>query len=149
MFFGGKTIKGVINLDMIGNAGSSECVKFGYKNYNGGNVISDLAVQMNSTFNIGLDTQSISSDVSASDHAPFWRNNIPAIYGHECVFSPVYHTTSDTTQHVNFSQITKATKITAATGMIRAFPDAHFFVRNATTPYNRRQFIMTRIKVSR
>ena len=63
---------------------------------------------------IGLDARSVSSNQNGSDHAPLWQRNIPAIYVHECRFSPVYHTTDDTIQHISFSQITKATKAVAA-----------------------------------
>lgn len=110
-----KTIKGVINLDMIANRGSSgDCVTFGYRNYNGGNVISDKIVAINNQYNIGLKASSIASSITASDHAPFWRAGIPAIFGFECDFSEVYHTINDKTDRINFDQLTKTVKAVSA-----------------------------------
>ena len=111
-----KTIKGVANLDMIANRGSSgDCVTFGYRAYNGGNVISDKIVAMNNQYQINLTASSVQSSITASDHAPFWQAGIPAIFGFECDFSSVYHTTSDKTDRINFDQLTKTVKtVTAA-----------------------------------
>lgn len=110
----GKTILGVINVDMIGTGRSSDCVDFGYKSYSGGNLISDMIVSMNTRYNIGLSTRSYTSSQTGSDHYNFWNANIPAVYGAECQFSSVYHRTTDTTQYINYSQLTKTTKAVVA-----------------------------------
>ena len=112
----GKKIKGIINLDMVANRGSAgDCVNFGYKPYNGGNVLSDAIVKNNNDYAIGLITKSHETSERRSDHAPFWDAGIAAIMGHECNFSSVYHSTSDKTDKINFTQLTKTTKAVAAT----------------------------------
>lgn len=109
-----ERIKGVINIDMVGNRGSSgDCVNFGYKNYNGGDLLSSKILETNNRFNIGLITSSISSSNGRSDHKPFWDAGIPAIFGHECDFSPVYHSVSDKTDKINYTQLTKTAKVIA------------------------------------
>jgi len=112
----GKTIKGVVNLDMIANNGSQgDCDKFGYRNYNGGNVISQKIVDINNQYQINLTASSVPSAETGSDHYPFWQAGIPAIYGSECDFSEVYHTVNDKTDKINFDQLTKTVKaVTAA-----------------------------------
>lgn len=115
----GKKIKGVINLDMIGNKSGSECVNFLYKNYNGGDVISSKIIEIISKYNLGLGGISGASSNGQSDHKPFWDVGIPAVFGHECTFSPVYHSINDKTNSINYSQIAKTTK--AVVGAIAEF----------------------------
>jgi hypothetical protein len=111
-----NNIKGVFNLDMVANKGAQgDCDKFGYRTYNGGNVLSQRIVDINNQYQINLSATSIPSSVTGSDHSPFWDENIPAIYGSECDFSPEYHKTSDQTDKINFDQLTKVAKaVTAA-----------------------------------
>lgn len=106
----GKIVKGVINLDMVGNRGSSDCVKFGYKEEDREKFLSDKIVSINTQYSIGLTASSVYSNIDGSDHARFWTANKPAIFGHECSFSPVYHTTNDKTSYINYSQLTKVAK---------------------------------------
>ncbi len=110
----GKNIRGVLNLDMIGNKASSECVNFMYKNYNGGDIISNKVVEMIGRFNLGLGGVSAASSNGQSDHKPFWDVGIPAIFAHECTFSAVYHSLNDRVESINYSQITKTTKAVVA-----------------------------------
>jgi Zn-dependent M28 family amino/carboxypeptidase len=120
-----QKIKGVINMDMVGYAQgeSGECVKFGYKDYNGGNILSEKIVSAVNRYAIGLQTGSISTDISASDHAPFWNKGVPAIFASECdlmVYKrgevyPGYHSVGDKINLVSIPQITKVAKaVTAA-----------------------------------
>lgn len=110
-----KTIKGVVNIDMIGNQGpSGDCTNFGYKPYNGGDVLSQAIVSANRKYNIGLDASSVQSSNGRSDHKPFWDRGIPAIFGFECDFSPVYHTVNDKLDKINFNQLTKNAKALVA-----------------------------------
>ncbi len=106
----GKKIEGVINLDMIGNDSGSACVNFGYKNYNGGDIMSNKIIEMIQKYNINLGGSSVSTSNARSDHAPFWSRGIPAIFGHECTFSSVYHSTNDKIEFINFAQITNTAK---------------------------------------
>lgn len=110
----GKTIKGVINLDMVGNSSGGECVNFMYKNYNGGDALSNRIVQMISAHNLGLGGESKATSIPYSDHKPFWDVGIPAIFATECAFSPVYHSINDKMSYLNFSQLTKTTKAIVA-----------------------------------
>lgn len=112
---GSKKIKGVINLDMIGNKGGSDCVDFGYKPYNGGDVMTAKLVSMVSKYSIPMQITQGPSSVEASDHARFWAVGIPAVYGAECVFSPVYHSISDKTDKLSYSQITGTAKAVVGT----------------------------------
>ncbi|MCL5970840.1 MAG: M28 family metallopeptidase [Patescibacteria group bacterium] len=106
-----KMIKGVFNLDMIGNQGSNgDCVNFNYIDYNGGDILSQKIVEINNQYNIGLTTRSVNRDIPYSDHANFQYAGIPAIFGSECNFSSVYHSVNDKIDHINFSELTKAAK---------------------------------------
>lgn len=118
----GKNVKGVINLDMIGNRGSNDCAEFLFLNGGLGSALSSKIVEANSTYNIGLAVTSQAareSDpgavITRSDQWPFLARNIPATFGMECEFSPVYHSPDDKINLINFTQITKITKAVAAT----------------------------------
>jgi len=112
----GKNIKGVINLDMVGNKSGTSCVNFYYKNYNGGDILSNKAIEMIKSYNIDLGGASLASSNGQSDHKPFWDIGIPAIFVHECNNNwNVYHSINDKMEFINISQITNATKaVTAA-----------------------------------
>lgn len=121
---GDKKIKGVINLDMIGwsKTPGRACVTFGYRNYDGGNVIADTIKQIADSQSIGLETRVGPSSIDASDHGAFWNRNITAIFGYECdlltggtVSNPTYHRVTDQTTAVNFDQLTKTAKAVAGT----------------------------------
>jgi len=106
----GKKIKGVINVDMIGNRGGNDCVDFGYKAYNGGDVLANKVIEVINKYSIPVSSKSKISSVGRSDHKPFWDAGIPAVFGFECSFSPVYHSVNDKTSSISFSQITGSTK---------------------------------------
>ena len=110
----GKKIIAALNFDMVGNKGAKpDCVSMNFKSRSGGNLITDTIVDVNKDFNIGLDTVSQASTETRSDHYPFWKKNMVATFGHECEFSPVYHTTNDTPSTISYSQITKVAKAVA------------------------------------
>lgn len=124
--------KGVINLDMVGFAGGSsgECISMGYQPYSGGDVLTNKVVQANTTYNVGLKVDSVSTSIRASDHGAFWTTPsgqaaIPAVFGSECdlisyfrhpssggaeVIYPPYHSATDTIDKDSTAQITKITK---------------------------------------
>jgi hypothetical protein len=62
-------------------------------------------------------------DVLRSDHAPFWRENIPALMITDTANFryPFYHTEADTIDKLNFDFIKKVTQVTIATaiGMLK------------------------------
>jgi Zn-dependent M28 family amino/carboxypeptidase len=108
-----KKIRAVINLDMIGNIDpSGDCVNFYFKPGTGGNLITDVMVQVVKDANIPLKTKSEEWGITRSDHGPFWTAGInTAIFGHECKSGAdggVYHSLSDKMNAVNVSQITHA-----------------------------------------
>lgn len=111
-----KTIRAVVNVDMVGNVDpQGDCVEFAYKPGTGGNLITDTIVEIIQTKNIDMRTRSFEWGITLSDHAPFWSKGIyTSVFGHECERgtqeSPpndVYHTTSDKIDQVSVSQIAK------------------------------------------
>ncbi len=108
-------VTGVINADMIGNSTGDECVGFGYKDTVSGS--KEIALKLEDAitkYDIGLEGKAEPTSISASDHAPFWRAGIGAVFVTECAFSPFWHKPTDTTNNLNYSQITKATKAMTA-----------------------------------
>lgn len=112
-----ETVIGVVNLDMVGNVGSSpNCVNMNYYPNRGGNVITDVIVDVNQQFNVGLTTQSRASTNSRSDHASFWQHMslFNAIFGHECdLDTSIYHTQNDTVENLSTDQVTLTAKAVA------------------------------------
>ncbi|MBI4129749.1 S8 family serine peptidase [Candidatus Roizmanbacteria bacterium] len=114
-------IKGVINLDMTGYDypdTQDSCMGFIYKNYNGGNLLSEKIVAINQQYNLGLSAFSFSGS-GDSDQINFWNEGIPAIIGTECnptenwVANPNAHTINDKTDALSWNQITATTKAVA------------------------------------
>jgi len=120
-----SNVLGVINMDMIGwNPPSrGDCVQFGYIARNGGNVLADAAVNIDKTHNIQLKSTSVLTNIMASDHAPFVRKNIKAIFASECALmearigtvQPNYHSVGDVPNTLNYSQIEKTAKTVVGT----------------------------------
>ena len=122
---GNKKIKGVINIDMLGfnSNPQNDCVKFGYKARNGSNILTDTLSQVKNQFTIPIQFIPYETTIEASDHAPFWNNNIPAVFGFECELvtggqvtpHQYYHSVEDKMSHVDFSQVTNTAKLVAGT----------------------------------
>lgn len=120
-----NNVLGAVNMDMIGwNPPSrGDCVQFGYIARNGGNILSDKAVQIDNTHNIGLNASSVLTNIMASDHAPFVQNGIKAILVSECALmearigtvQPNYHSVTDVPNTLNYSQIEKTAKTVVGT----------------------------------
>ncbi len=114
-----KKIKGVMNLDMIGNIDpAGDCVNFYFKPGTGGNLISDAIVQAGKDTQNPLKMESKSWNMTRSDHAPFWNVGInTAIFGHECKSGAdggVYHSLADKMNAVSVPQIAKAAQAVGA-----------------------------------
>lgn len=117
----GKTVKGVINSDMIGNKSGGDCAEFLYLRGGLGSALSAKIVEANSIYSLGLSVTSKEANesipgavITRSDQWPFLAKGIPATFGMECVMSPEYHSPDDKMNLINFSQITKIAKAVAA-----------------------------------
>ncbi len=112
-----KTIKGVINADMIGTRRGSSHIKATYNPARPGLTLAQKIIQTKNRYNLPLTITLESNTENRSDHAYFHRNNIPAAFIYEAEFSGVYHRSADKPSHPEFSfqQITEATKAVAAT----------------------------------
>ena len=112
-----KKIKGVINLDMLSNpSASGDCVNFVSAAHNLGSVIAQKASEVDLKYGIGLNAKAKSGSVGASDHYPFEVKGMPAVFGTECAFNnAVYHKVTDTSDKINYRQVTNTAKVVAAT----------------------------------
>lgn len=117
---GGKTFKGAISMNMIGYTPNGECLKNAVRKGMDTSLAKKLT-DMNAKYNIGLNVAVSASDADLGDDAGnFWDADLPAVYPIECATEddaeeyPGYHTKNDTTKNVNFSQLTKTTKIVVA-----------------------------------
>jgi Zn-dependent M28 family amino/carboxypeptidase len=119
-----KNIKGVINIDMVGNdkdkygKAKGDCVSFGYQGGDGGSRIAQKAKEVSNRYSIpGITVKQTS--ISASDHGAFWGYKgyrIPAIFATECTFNTTnYHKITDTRDTLNYRQFANATKTIIAT----------------------------------
>lgn len=111
----GMDVGGMIQLDMIG--------------YDPGNFMAlDVASNFESVwlmnefwnsnvdYKIGLNlSTSINPNARGSDHAPFWDEGYPAIFGIESDFNDYYHTGQDTVDKMNFELVKKTTNASIAT----------------------------------
>jgi len=111
-------IKGVYNLDMVGykKDSSQACAQFGYQQENTyARTMAEVLHQIVTKYNINLDITSGTSDNGNSDHASFWRRDIPALFGFECEFNEErYHTTADKLEEVDYNQIMQVSKVVSA-----------------------------------
>ncbi len=95
----GKTVKGMINMDMIAYTNTSNAVRiYGM----------DHSAQLKNRFiDIGQSITSLTfyfyGSSGGSDHYPFELAGFPAAFAIEHEFSPVYHTSSDSISYMNFT----------------------------------------------
>lgn len=113
-----ETIIAVVNMDMIGGNPTfpANCVNMAYKGGRGGNIITDVIVDINQQFNVGLNTQSVASSNARSDHASFWQHMglYNAIFSNECELdNDVYHTQADTIENLHVDQIARTAQAVA------------------------------------
>lgn len=112
-----KTVKGMINLDMVSNPSAiGDCVEFIAGPYNPGFTIAEKLVELDKKYLLDLNAKAVKGSVGASDHYPFQIKGIPAVFGTECTFNKaVYHKPSDTSDKINYRQLAKTAKVVAAT----------------------------------
>lgn len=111
-----KDILGVINIDMIGYDGNNDGVSEIHSSVVGYSI--DLANEVkniNTDFEIGLNPIIILPGERRSDHAPFWDNDITAVFLTEGMitgdFNPYYHSTEDRISKFNLNYFYKVSKM--------------------------------------
>lgn len=109
----GKNFKGLLNMDMIGTGKSKACVN-NYYNSTADKPLSDKLAEVNTKYNIGLEFPQSQFSGDGVDSENFWSAGLPSFHADECEGSPVYHKSTDQTNHINFEQLTKMAKIIVA-----------------------------------
>ena len=112
------TIKAVINIDMIGYDDNLDFKSdIHTRPYAQSNELAYKMVELNDTFSIGLQLNIRNPGTTASDHSPFWENNISAVLLIEDAldFNRYYHTKFDSIQYFNDSFFYKNTQLALGT----------------------------------
>ncbi len=111
-----KTIKGVLNVDMIGTASQGNHIFFTYNPIRPGQLLAQKVIDMKNKYHIPLEITLKTNSENRSDHAAFHAQNIPAAFGYEYTFSNVYHSVNDKPSNPNYSytQIALTTKAVVA-----------------------------------
>lgn len=113
------SIRGILNIDMIGFSPSSETCSYAAYNKNDPRTL-DLVKRfatMNDHYDLETNGFAEASSQKNSDHASFWNVNLPAIMISECYpeQNENYHKTTDTIDALNFTQIQKVAQSVTAT----------------------------------
>ena len=129
-------IKAVINIDMIGYDNNLDYkADIHTRPYAQSNELAYKMVELNDTFSIGLTLNIRNPGTTASDHSPFWENNISAILLIEDAldFNRYYHTKFDSIQYFHDSFFYKNTQLALATlGWLAWHEDDILSVKNFT-----------------
>ncbi len=111
----GMDIGGMIQLDMIGHDPNGFMGLRAVSNAQSSWLLSEF-YDANQDYSIGLNmATSIDPTARSSDHAPFWDEGYPAIFGIETDFSAYYHSPQDLVSNMNFELVTRTTKTAVAT----------------------------------
>jgi hypothetical protein len=111
----GMDIGGMIQLDMIGHDPNSLMGLRAVANAPSSWLLNEF-YDSNQDYAIGLNMMTaIDPSARSSDHAPFWDEGYPAIFGIETDFSAYYHSPQDTVANMNFDLVTKTTQAAVAT----------------------------------
>jgi Zn-dependent M28 family amino/carboxypeptidase len=108
----GQDIRGVLNMDMIAwdSQGGPDMDVHSRSTVPGNTALADLFIDVVGAYQLPLTPVRYDNGTGASDHAPFWSYNIPAILAIENHtvdagvprdFNAYYHTTSDRVQYFN------------------------------------------------
>jgi len=109
----GDSILGVINLDMIAwDSDNDNIAEVHTKNVANSLELKDRMMEINTTYSIGLNLQTVNPGTSSSDHASFWNRGFGAILLIEDFqdFNDYYHTTNDLVSHYNQPYYLKMSK---------------------------------------
>jgi hypothetical protein len=115
----GDSILGVLNLDMIAwDSNNDSVAELHVRPISNSMTLKDKMVEVNSTYNIGVNINIINPGLTASDHSSFWNKNYSAIllieqyYGD---FNAYYHTVNDKLLYFNLPYFHKLSKLTFGT----------------------------------
>ncbi len=111
----GMDVGGMIQLDMIGYDPGGFMGLRAVSNTESSWLLNEFW-NANQDYSIGLNMMtSIDPTARSSDHAPFWDEGYPAIFGIETDFNDYYHTPQDTVDKMSFELVTRTTKAAVAT----------------------------------
>jgi hypothetical protein len=111
----GMNVGGMIQLDMIGHDPNNFLGLRAVSNMQSSWLLNEF-YDANQDYSIGLNmVTAIDPTARSSDHAPFWDEGYPAIFGIETDFSAYYHSPQDTVANMNFELVTRTTKAAVAT----------------------------------
>lgn len=115
----GDSILGVLNMDMIAwDSNNDSVAELHVRPIANSMTLKDKMVEVNSTYNIGVNINIINPGLTASDHSSFWNKNYSAIllieqyYGD---FNAYYHTVNDKLLYFNLPYFHKLSKLTIGT----------------------------------
>jgi hypothetical protein len=112
-------MKGFYNMDMVGYTPNGECLKSD-SNLSIDVPLAQKLVDMNTKYNVGFNVSTGRYTVQDIDNTAFWSANLPSVYMVDCATEkdstvyPGYHSTTDTTENVNVTQLTKVAKLLVA-----------------------------------
>jgi predicted lipoprotein with Yx(FWY)xxD motif len=109
-----KKMMGFINMDMVGY-GDTPCIKDRYNDKDREGWLAAKISSVTKTYNIPLKIKLEQYEKGDSDHIAFWEKDIPAIYEEECMHGHQAHSTKDTTERINYDEITLVTQTLVAT----------------------------------
>ncbi|MFT4681456.1 MAG: hypothetical protein ACI9FU_000852 [Granulosicoccus sp.] len=122
----GDSILGVINMDAIAWDGDGDnLMRIHTRPTANSEDLAEVAVSVNTAYNIGLDIAVNNPGASYSDHASFWNNDIGAILIIEDFDNdgnPHYHTTTDLVQYFDTAYYERLSLLSAATISSLAIP---------------------------
>lgn len=121
-------IRGVINLDMIGwDENNDGLMEIHSSNVAGSHQLADLAVSIDSLYDLSLYCEIANPGTQASDHSSFWNHNYTAVLFIEAYFgddfNPFYHSSKDRVDQFNLSYFTDMSKLSIGTISTLALTD--------------------------
>jgi len=114
----GDNILGVINLDMVAwDSDNNNIMDIHARSVANSLQLKDLAMQVNTDYNIGLSIDVQNPGSTSSDHASFWYNNYSAILIIEdgTDFNNYYHTVNDLVANFNLPYFLKNAQVAFGT----------------------------------
>ena len=113
------TLIAYINADMLGWDGNNDSIAdINMRNVANSSMLSDIAVQCNTIYDIQLNLHVVVQEANSSDYAPFWNNGYTAIgidEEYHSDFNPYWHNVADSLAQFNLSFYQKCSKLIYAT----------------------------------